>query len=144
MPDGRSVPPEPFVYALIKVVPRVERGECLNIGVVLFSRSRRVLGGRFELKIYPIPAKGSRTIKIAYTQVVAAKGPFRQYVYPLAHSTDGSTVADNFTVDVEVRGAMPGLVRTLGYDMQRDPNRADVNALRYRLQRAMPSPPTGS
>ncbi len=86
-------------------------------------------GGRFELKIYPIPAKGSRTIKIAYTQVVTAKGPFRQYVYPLAHSTDGSTVADNFTVDVEVRGAMPGLVRTLGYDMQRDPNRADVNAL---------------
>ncbi|MFN0247478.1 MAG: AgmX/PglI C-terminal domain-containing protein [Kofleriaceae bacterium] len=86
-------------------------------------------GGRFELKIYPIPAKGQRTIKIAYTQVVSSKGPFRQYVYPLAHSADGSTVADNFTVDVEVRGAMPGLVRTLGYDMQRDPNRADVNAL---------------
>ncbi|MGE0397707.1 MAG: AgmX/PglI C-terminal domain-containing protein [Kofleriaceae bacterium] len=86
-------------------------------------------GGRFELKIFPIPAKGSRTIKIAYTQVVNARGPFRQYVYPLAHSTDGSTVADNFTVDVEVRGAMPGLVRTLGYDMQRDPSRADVNAL---------------
>jgi tetratricopeptide (TPR) repeat protein len=86
-------------------------------------------GGRFELKIYPIPAKGQRTIKIAYTQVVSSKGPFRQYVYPLAHSADGSTVADNFTVDVEVRGAMPGLVRTLGYDMQRDPNRTDVNAL---------------
>ena len=86
-------------------------------------------GGRFELKIFPIPPKGSRTIKIAYTQVVSARGPFRQYVYPLAHSTDGSTVADNFTVDVEVRGAMPGLVRTLGYDMQRDPQRADVNAL---------------
>ena len=41
--------PHPFVYAVIKVVPRVERGECLNIGVVLFCRPRRILNGRFEL-----------------------------------------------------------------------------------------------
>ena len=45
----RSVSADPFVYALIKVVPRVERGECVNIGVVLFCRPRRVLDGRFEL-----------------------------------------------------------------------------------------------
>jgi hypothetical protein len=43
------MPPDPFVYAVIKVVPRVERGECVNIGVVLFCRPRRVLDGRFEL-----------------------------------------------------------------------------------------------
>ena len=86
-------------------------------------------GGRFELKIFPIPAKGARTIKLSYTQVVTARGPFRQYVYPLAHSVDGSTVADNFTVDVEVRGALPGLVRTVGYQMTPDTNRSDVNAL---------------
>ena len=86
-------------------------------------------GGRFELKIYPIPAKGARTIKLSYTQVVTARGPFRQYVYPLAHSVDGSTVADNFTVDVEVRGALPGLVRTVGYQMTPDATRSDVNAL---------------
>ncbi len=86
-------------------------------------------GGRFELKIYPIPAKGARTIKISYTQVVTARGPFRQYVYPLAHSVDGSTVADNFTVDLEVRGALPGLVRTVGYTMTPDANRSSVNAL---------------
>jgi len=88
-------------------------------------------GGRFELKIFPIPAKGARTIKLSYTQVVTARGPFRQYVYPLAHSVDGSTVADNFTVDVEVRGAMPGLVRTVGYQMTPDTNRGDVNALTF-------------
>ena len=41
--------PHPFVYAVIRVVPRVERGECLNIGVILFCRPRRVLDGRFEL-----------------------------------------------------------------------------------------------
>ena len=86
-------------------------------------------GGRFELRIFPIPAKGARTIKIAYTQIVTPRGPWRQYVYPLPHSADGSTVADEMTVDVEVRGSLPGQVRTAGYDMNRDPARADVNAL---------------
>ncbi len=86
-------------------------------------------GGRFELRIFPIPPKGSRTIKIAYTQVVTPRGPYRQYVYPLPHSADGSTVADNMTVDVEVRGAQQGQVRAAGYDLNADPARADVNAL---------------
>jgi Protein of unknown function (DUF3037) len=35
-----------FEYALIRVVPRVERGECLNAGVVLFCRPRRYLDAR--------------------------------------------------------------------------------------------------
>jgi hypothetical protein len=68
-------------------------------------------GGRFELRIFPIPAKGARTIKIAYTQVVKPRGAWRQYVYPLAHSADGSTVADKFSVDVEVRGAARAAMR---------------------------------
>jgi Protein of unknown function (DUF3037) len=41
--------PEPFQYAVIRVVPRVERGECLNAGVVLFCRPLRFLGARMEL-----------------------------------------------------------------------------------------------
>ncbi len=86
-------------------------------------------GGRFELRVYPIPAKGARTIKLAYTQVVAPRGPWRQYVYPLPHSHDGSTVADQINVDVEVRGAAPGVVRAAGYDLVADPARRDVNAL---------------
>ncbi len=86
-------------------------------------------GGRFELRIFPIPSKGARTIKIAYTQIVTPRGPWRQYVYPLPHSSDGSTVADQLTVDVEVRGSLPGQIRTAGYDLQADPVRADVNAL---------------
>ena len=84
-------------------------------------------GGRFELKIFPIPAKGKRTIKIAYTQVVTPRGPWRQYIYPLPHSTDGSTVADKMTVDVEVRGSQQ--VRAAGYDLKADPARAGVNGL---------------
>jgi hypothetical protein len=34
----------PFTYAILRVVPRVERGECFNAGVVLFCRQRDFLG----------------------------------------------------------------------------------------------------
>jgi hypothetical protein len=37
---------EPFQYALVRVVPRVERGESLNAGVVLFCRPCRYLAAR--------------------------------------------------------------------------------------------------
>jgi hypothetical protein len=39
----------PFVYAIFRVVPSVERGECLNVGVVLFCRQRGFLGARMGL-----------------------------------------------------------------------------------------------
>jgi hypothetical protein len=39
----------PFQYAIIRVVPRVERGECLNAGVVLLCRPRRYLAARVAL-----------------------------------------------------------------------------------------------
>ena len=45
--------PEPprnaFQYAIVRVLPRVERGECLNVGVVLLCRPRRFLGARIAL-----------------------------------------------------------------------------------------------
>lgn len=34
----------PFSYAILRVVPRIERGECFNAGVVLFCRQRSFLG----------------------------------------------------------------------------------------------------
>jgi hypothetical protein len=40
---------KPFAYALLRVVPRVERGERLNVGVVLFSRQHGFLDLRTEL-----------------------------------------------------------------------------------------------
>jgi hypothetical protein len=39
----------PFQYAIVRVIPRVERGECLNAGVVLFCRPRRFLAARVEI-----------------------------------------------------------------------------------------------
>jgi hypothetical protein len=42
-------PRKPFEYAIVRVVPRVERGEALNAGIVLMSRSHRFLGARVSL-----------------------------------------------------------------------------------------------
>ena len=41
--------PDQFAYAVLRVVPRVERGEQFNAGVVLFCRRRRFLAARVEL-----------------------------------------------------------------------------------------------
>jgi Protein of unknown function (DUF3037) len=38
-----------YSYAIVRVVPRVERGEFLNVGVVLFSRELDFLGARLEV-----------------------------------------------------------------------------------------------
>jgi hypothetical protein len=38
-----------FDYAVVRVVPRVDRGEFLNAGVILFCRAKRFLGARIEL-----------------------------------------------------------------------------------------------
>lgn len=43
------MPREPFEYAVLRIAPRVERGELINVGVVLFCRTRRFLGVRLEL-----------------------------------------------------------------------------------------------
>jgi hypothetical protein len=45
--------PEPprsqFQYAIVRVMPRVERGEFLNAGVILLSRPKRFLGAKVAL-----------------------------------------------------------------------------------------------
>lgn len=38
-----------YDYALIRLVPSVERGECINIGVILYCPTRRFLGMRLHL-----------------------------------------------------------------------------------------------
>ena len=41
--------PNSYDYALIRLVPSVERGECLNVGVILFCRTLGFLGARVHL-----------------------------------------------------------------------------------------------
>jgi hypothetical protein len=50
------MPPEPFEYALLRVVPRVERGEGVNVGVVVFCRTRRYLDVRIGLEARQVAA----------------------------------------------------------------------------------------
>jgi hypothetical protein len=40
---------DPFQYAIVRVIPRVERGEFLNVGIILLCRPRRFLGARIAL-----------------------------------------------------------------------------------------------
>lgn len=39
----------PFEYAVIRVVPRVERGEAMNAGVLVYCRALDFLGARWQL-----------------------------------------------------------------------------------------------
>jgi DUF3037 family protein len=47
---------EDFQYAILRVIPRVERGEALNAGVVLFSRRHGFLAARTELDVAALAA----------------------------------------------------------------------------------------
>jgi hypothetical protein len=40
---------ESFQWALVRVVPRVERGEAINAGVIVYSKRLRYLAARIEL-----------------------------------------------------------------------------------------------
>jgi len=44
MPERRD-----FQYTILRVVPRIERGECINVGVVVFCRQHNFLGIRIGL-----------------------------------------------------------------------------------------------
>lgn len=72
-------------------------------------------GGRFELRIFPIPANGERRIRIAYEQTIQPHGDERRYVYPLAHAGDDSTAVGHFEVDVKVAG--DSNAKAHGYEM---------------------------
>ncbi|MGW1726052.1 DUF3037 domain-containing protein [Streptomyces sp. NPDC002306] len=43
--SGRNV----FEYAVLRVVPRVERGECINAGVLVYCRAESFVGVRTHL-----------------------------------------------------------------------------------------------
>ncbi len=53
------MPPEPFEYAILRVMPRVERGELVNVGVVVFCRTRSYLGVKLELGERQLAALGA-------------------------------------------------------------------------------------
>ncbi|WP_189266876.1 DUF3037 domain-containing protein [Streptomyces fuscichromogenes] len=47
--SGQGGDRDVFEYALLRVVPRVERGECINAGVILYCRAKAYVGARTHL-----------------------------------------------------------------------------------------------
>lgn len=41
--------PNSYDYAVVQIVPKVERGEFINVGIILFCRSRRYLVAQIKL-----------------------------------------------------------------------------------------------
>lgn len=77
-------------------------------------------GGRFELRVFPIPKNGSRKIILTYTQAIQQTEGVRRYIYPLAHDATGELTVDEFNVDVEVRGHDQSFgITTQGYGLAR-------------------------
>lgn len=62
-------------------------------------------GGVFKLNIFPIPGKGERRIKIAYTQVLPAVGQSLRYRYPMGGSGATATEIGDFQFNVTVDDA---------------------------------------
>jgi DNA-directed RNA polymerase specialized sigma24 family protein/tetratricopeptide (TPR) repeat protein len=96
-------------------------------------------GGRFELRIFPIPKRGSRRIVLAYTEALAPSGDVRRYTYPLAHDPSATTRVDRFSIDVRVRGHDPKRgVQSFGYESSRV-NGKEVAELAFERQNFVPS-----
>ena len=75
-------------------------------------------GGRFELRIFPIPPRAGRRVIVAYTQAVAPQGEGRRYVYPLPHAANRASEVGHFQLDAKVSGANPAApVKVRGYDL---------------------------
>lgn len=104
-------------------------------------------GGRFELKIFPIPKKGSRRVVIAYTEAIAPVSGVRRYTYPLPQGASSKITIDQFTVDAQVLGheAKHG-VHVRGYELDKTkssadtPTKTDGNAERLTAQMASFTP----
>ena len=101
-------------------------------------------GSVFKLNIFPIPGKGERRIKIAYTQVLPDVGDTLRYRYPMGGSGATAQEIGDFQFDVTIDDAglgSPALagVRTPMAELARAPG-TDPNDLRLSLHERDYSP----
>ena len=68
-------PKQAFEYSLLRVVPRVDRGELINVGLMLYCRPLRFLGVRIDLDTSRLlaldPAADVPSVERALEAVVA-------------------------------------------------------------------------
>ncbi len=64
----------PFEYAVLRVVPRVERGEAINAGVIVYCRDQDFLGARVHLDTARLTALDPSADPAAITSGAAGSG----------------------------------------------------------------------
>jgi hypothetical protein len=80
-PESAGGTRAPFAYTTIRVVPRVEREEFVNVGVVLYSRPRKFLGVQARLDrdrllaLWPEPDLDAVERQLEVIRLVAAGDP---------------------------------------------------------------------
>ena len=80
--------PDPFSYAIVRVVPDVERGESLNAGVILHSPTRRFLAARVHLdesRLHAIAPTASPTQIKSWLDALVVTAEGRNLTGPLAN-----------------------------------------------------------
>ncbi len=107
---------EVFEYALIRAVPRVERGEAINVGVILYSRGHDYLWARVHLDERRVraldPAADLSAVRTALGVIIRAcsEGPlagqplgarFRWLTAPRSTMVQPSPVHTGLTNDPE-------------------------------------------
>jgi DUF3037 family protein len=127
----------PFSYAILRVVPRVERGECFNAGVVLFCRQLGFLGvkvGLDERRLAALAPDASAADVQAHLDAlvrVAAGDPEGEAIAALpASERFGWLVAPSSTI------IQPSAVHT---GLSEDPQ-ATLDALFAELVEPLPAP----
>ncbi|MGC4105056.1 MAG: DUF3037 domain-containing protein [Thermomicrobiales bacterium] len=77
----------PYLYAVLRVVPRVEREEFFNAGVVVFSRPGRFLGVRTHLdaaKLHVLDSACDHALVAAYLAGIEAVAAGEKDAGPMA------------------------------------------------------------
>ncbi len=73
--------PNSFNYGVVRVMPRVERGEFINVGIILFCRALRYLEAKIELDetrllaLYPAVDLDEIRQHLAVIPKICAGGP---------------------------------------------------------------------
>lgn len=77
----------PYLYAVLRVVPRVEREEFINVGVVVFSRPGRFLGVKTHLdiaKLHALSPSCDAALVQTYLEGIAAIAAGEEDAGPMA------------------------------------------------------------
>ncbi|MGH7283580.1 MAG: FecR domain-containing protein [Polyangiaceae bacterium] len=95
-------------------------------------------GGRFELRIFPIPKHGSRRVVLAYTETVQPVAGLRRYTYPLPDAA--ALTIGSFDADVQVIGQDPkSAVKVRGYELAKASSEGKAERFTMSAQSFVPS-----